>query len=100
MLHITTTKNRIVIKGHAGVMTNDIDLVCAAVSGIWYAITEKMAKEQIEIKMHEEPGFTEILVTDKNEKKQKQAEMLIDTLVCGCNSIAEEFKENIFIKSD
>lgn len=90
---ITVTYNKadceLTIKGHAGAGEYGHDLVCAAMSALWYTI-RKAAQSRVDSAIYEAPGDSEARL-----KPTHEAHIIMDTVVNGIECIAEEFPENI-----
>lgn len=98
MIRIQMTENSLHMNGHAQYENKGKDIVCAAVTILWYAITEKLRKENIAIRLQEENGCADIVILEQDEKKRQLAEELMDTMIIGLKSLEEEYPNNIFFE--
>ena len=65
---------RLVISGHAGYSKSGDDIVCAAVSGIFYALTGYLANFAGELEIREiRSGYADIGCSGAGEEAMKQA---------------------------
>lgn len=82
------------IEGHAGGVHGS-DLVCASVSALWYAVTEKLIKDHVKFQMHEESGYAELVIETPNPK----TDTVLDVLRCGTKLLAQNYPKKIFLKN-
>lgn len=102
MIKATINTNRIKLEGHAGYAEAGKDIVCAAVTGIWYALRTKLEKEQekgnLKLEKEELPGYLDIRIEQVAVSNEKMVDEVIDTALCGFEEIAEYYPENLFVK--
>lgn len=94
MIIAEITNNKVLLKGHAEYAEYGKDVICAAVSMLWYAVTEKLEKEEIDFSMKEEDGYSELIVKTANQ----MTEIVLDVMRCGVELLAENYPNNIFLK--
>lgn len=94
MIEVEITTNRVKIEGHAGGRYGQ-DIVCASVSALWYAVTEKLEKDGVKFQMHEDSGCAELVINQPNQITQT----ILDVMCCGVGLIAENYPKKIFLKN-
>ena len=94
MIEVAITQNRVCMQGHARYAEHGKDVVCAAASILWYAVTEKLEKDKINHKMFEKDGYAELVIQKPNETTAT----VLDTMKCGIKLLAENYPEKIFLK--
>lgn len=94
MITVEITDNRVKIEGHAGGEFGQ-DIVCASVSALWYAITEKLEKDGVKFRMYEESGYAELVINKPNRITQT----ILDVMRCGVTLIAQTYPQKIFLKN-
>lgn len=94
MIEVVITKNRVCLQGHAGYAELGKDIVCAAASVLWYAVTEKLEKDKVDFRMHEESGYAELVIQKPNDT----TETVLDTMKCGIKLLEENYPGKIFLK--
>ena len=103
MIEVIKGENVIQIKGHAGYAERGKDIVCAAVSGIWYALVGKMERESRKRNLTytylEKDGEVCIEVTWVKHSKEICVWEAFDTVLCGMELIAAQYPENLSIKN-
>lgn len=94
MIIVEIARNRVKIEGHAGGEYGQ-NIVCASISALWYAVTEKLTRDCIKFQMYEKSGYAELVI----EKPNSSTDTVLDVLHCGANLIAENYPEKIFLKN-
>lgn len=94
MITVEITDKQVKIEGHAGGKYGQ-DIVCASVSALWYAVTEKLRKDGVEFQMHEESGNAEFVI----DKPNQITKTILDVMCCGVGLIAENYPKKIFFKN-
>jgi uncharacterized protein YsxB (DUF464 family) len=88
------------VTGHAGFAENGYDIVCSAVSMLVINTVnsiESLTNAKSSIKSDDKKGLIELkLITDDN----KDAELLIKSLVLGLESVKEQYTNNIRISEE
>ena len=88
--------NFIEVKGHANSAPHGEDLVCAAVSAILGGGLNNLRNHKLyEIKLDE--GYA---LFKSNSQLDAHDEVVIETIICGLNSIKELYPKFIDIKTD
>lgn len=95
MIRAEVSTNRVKITGHAGYGTQGNDLICAAVSMLWYAMIVKLEKEKILFQEMEEEGYCEMWLM---QGSNIITEIVIDTISCGLEILEQNYPQNIFVK--
>lgn len=93
MITVEMKENRVKIEGHAGGEYGQ-DIVCASVSALWYAVTEKLRKDGVKFHMHEESGYAELVINKPNQATQ----IILDVMCCGVDLIAQNYPQKFFLK--
>lgn len=97
------SKNVAKLKGHAGYAEIGKDIVCAAATGIWYALSTKLEKEEIKgnIKTSKEElsGYLNIQIRWIKTGKEDMVKEVLDTAICGLQRISVQYPENLIVKS-
>ena len=95
MITVSMDEKTLRMEGHAGYAAKGEDIVCAAVSAIWYMVTEKLKKDGYVSDMHEESGCCELRL----KKTDIVTRTVFDTAFCGFRLLAENYPQNFYLKS-
>lgn len=91
-----TTFNSLEVKGHAKSAPKGHDLVCAAVSAIIIGgLNNLEAPKDYDIKLEE--GYS---LLKANKEVSAHDAVVIETIICGLKTIAEEYGDFITIKAE
>ena len=91
-----TTFKSLEVKGHAGSGPYGHDLVCAAVSAvITGGLNNLEAPKDYDIKLEE--GYS---LLKANKEVSAHDAVVIETIICGLKTIAEEYSDFITIKAE
>ena len=86
---------RITVKGHSGYAEIGQDIVCAAVSTACHmAINGIEAQKLSNVSYNTEDGFLDCEIS---QKRDKGADVLLESLMITIHEIAEQYKKYLFI---
>ena len=95
MIQVEISTDRVKIVGHAGCGTVGNDLVCAAVSMLWYTLIGKLEKDNVTFRYVEDEGYCEMWM---KQKDNKDVGIVLDTIMCGLDLLQQNYPKNIFVK--
>lgn len=94
MITVEIGKKKLKITGHAGCGKSGNDIVCAAVSSLWYTAIGKMMEEKVRFEDKEEIGKCELQILEDSEV----AGAILDVIRCGLEMIQMNYPKKISLK--
>lgn len=102
MIEITYNMREIILEGHAGYGAAGTDIICAAVSGIWYTLLAKLEREMekgnIQYEATEEVGKARAKLIGIAEEYDACAGEVWDTVICGLRALSIQYPEFVKIR--
>ena len=106
MINVTVIKQKQNIKsiestGHSGYAEHGGDIVCAAVSVLMETLANgltEVVKAEVKVVVDEEIPHLMVELTEQDEQKFKNAQMLMKAILLGIKGVAQEYGKYIKIK--
>lgn len=92
MIKVTVTKNKVMIKGHSGYAKEGEDIVCAAVSALFFSLVAYLTKRGLLKECRADKGDSFVIF----DRDCKEALIMFKE---GVKAIAESYPENVAISA-
>lgn len=103
MIEIDYNDRKVRIVGHAGYAEKGEDIVCAAISGLWYALLGKLEKERengiVDFSSEEEPGYAKVCIEWVAKGYEEYLAEWMDTIMTGMEMMSKQYPENVLVKN-